>query len=102
MPIIYIGMVFLVMPGVLLCIALAFYSSAVLGIVLVTAVLAVLAVFEFWWWRGFGTGPGAFKVLSEEERQKGRKELLRAMVAVTGKSEDQCDRDANTLDWWGN
>jgi len=103
LPILWIAVAFFAVPGILLGVANAFYTSVALGIILVVVLLAALAAFEFWWWRGFGAaGPGCFTVLSEDLREKGHRELVAANAHMMGITEQEYENTANALTWSGN
>ncbi|CAJ1421874.1 unnamed protein product [Effrenium voratum] len=69
-PLIYILVMFLAVPGVTLAISLLYQASVAGGIVLTILALGVVAGLAVWWWR-----VGCYKVVSQEER-----ELRRAQV----------------------
>jgi len=100
-PALYIVVAFLVLPAVFLAISQLFYASLAGGIVALAAFLAAIAVLEFWWWKGFGGKSGALTILSEEQRSQGQKELVAANARMMGITEEQWEREANTLSWWG-
>jgi len=100
-PALYIVVVFLVLPAVFLAISQLFYVSLAGGIVALVVFLAAIAVLEFWWWKGFSGKSGALMILSEEQRYQGHKELVAANSRMMGITEEQWEREANTLSWWG-
>merc|ERR1712039_967243 len=91
-PITYILTAFVAIPGICLLIGAAIEASAVGGVILLLLVLAMVGTFEFLWLRGLpeGTGPPAlqgalcYKVLSEEQREEGRKALEKANAELMG------------------
>jgi len=77
-PLIYILFTFVCVPGIFLGVSALFNASIAGGVVLVVVIIAAWAAFEFWWiWLG-----GCFKVLSEEAREQGEKELAAANAAL--------------------
>merc|ERR1712137_640207 len=103
LPALWIAFAFFAVPGVLLGVANAFYTSVALGVILLLVLLAALATFEFWWWRGFGSsGPGCFIVLSEDLREKGRRDLVAANAHMMGVTEQEYEQTAYALSWTGN
>jgi len=102
-PGLYILVCFLGIPGIMLCIALAFYSSIALGVILLLVIIGVFAVFEYWWLKGFGkAGPGCFRVLPAEDRERARKELVASNAKMMGVSEEEYIKIAESLTWSGN
>jgi len=102
-PGIYILVSFLVLPGLMLCVALAFYSSVILGVILLLVIIGVFAVFEYWWLKGFGTaGPGCLRLIPLEDRQRARKELIASCAKMMGVSEEEYVNTAESLTWSGN
>lgn len=105
-PPLYILVAFIGMPGLFLGLSQSFYFHVALGVVLLLIIIAVLGVFEFWWWKGIpgvaGGECGAFKVLSQEEREKTRKELIDTQAALMGITPEEYEKEENRLSWTGN
>lgn len=101
-PLVYILTCFIAIPGIMLCVAFVFYASIVGGIFLVLFIAVATAVFEFWWLKGFGSGPGHLLFLSLEQRASAHKELCTSNASIMGISEEEYERTANTLSWYGN
>jgi len=84
-PVIYLLVAFVLLPGVALGVSSLFDASVAGGVVLLLVLLAALGGFEFWWvWMG-----GCYKVISEEDRvtgweecKKHQKEILDEQVGA--------------------
>merc|ERR1711953_1063817 len=101
-PLLYIAVAFLGVPAIFLAVALSFRAHIVVGLLLVVVVLSALAAFEFWWWKGFGSaGPGCYKALSKEDREKGEEELVKANAHMMGITPEEYRATANELTWSG-
>merc|ERR1712113_888803 len=101
-PITYILTAFVAIPGICLLIGAAIEASVVGGVILLLLVLALVGTFEFLWLRGLpeGTGPPAlqgalcYKVLSEEQREEGKKALQAANAAIMGTNLEEGQAEA--------
>merc|ERR1712019_141871 len=84
-PILYILVCFLALPGLFLAVAMSCRAHIVVGLLVVLVVLAALGAFEFWWWKGIGAaGPGCYRVLSKQDREKGEQTLVESNAAMMG------------------
>jgi len=101
-PFVYILITFLALPAIFLGLAMSFHTHIALGLVILLVVLGLLGAFEFWWWKGIGGQPGAFMVLSEEDRVKGHRDLVEANATMMGISEEEYEQTAWSLSWTGN
>lgn len=87
-PILYILVAFVVLPGIFLGVASLYSASIAGGVILTLVLLGALIGFEVWWWM-----KGCYMVLSEEDRKKGEEELRLANAKLaeeeTGSAEAQ-------------
>merc|ERR1711920_1194598 len=105
-PVTYILVAFVAIPGIALLIGAAMDASVVLGVILLLLVLALVGTFEFLWLRGLpeGTGPPAlqgalcYKVLSQEQREEGKKALQAANDAIMGANLEDGQAQAPTAE----
>jgi len=89
-PVAYLAFVFLLVPLVFFGIGAVFSASAVGGMALLFLVLAGMAVFQVAWIRGIPSGNAlSYKVLSEEAREKGKRDLELANAEVLGQVDQQ-------------
>merc|ERR1712048_1322946 len=106
LPPLYVLVAFIGLPGIFLGLAQSFYFHVALGIVLLLVILAALAVFEWWWWKGLpGVNAGecgAYTVLSKEDRDKTRQELVATQAALMGISPEEYEKQEFELSWTGN
>ena len=72
-PLIYILVMFLAVPGVVLSISLLYQASVAGGVVVTILALGVVAGLIVWWWR-----VGCYKVVSQEERELRRAQIEEA------------------------
>jgi len=93
-PLIYILVVFVAIPGVCLGISAMFNVSLAGGIVVLAVVLLIVAAFEFWWIR-LG---GSYRVLSETAREKAKEKLKQAMEEFTPAVEPAVQRGASATE----
>ena len=70
-PLIYILVMFVAVPGVCLLISLLYGSSVAGGVVLTILAVAVVAAFIYWW----NFMGGCYKVVSKEERDARQAEI---------------------------
>ena len=73
-PLIYILVMFVAVPGVVLAISLLYGASIAGGIVVTLLALGVVAGFIAWWWMG-----GCYKVVSKEQREERAAEMAAEM-----------------------
>ncbi|CAE7187066.1 SLC34A2 [Symbiodinium pilosum] len=73
-PLIYILVMFLAVPGVCLSISLLYGASVAGGVIVTLLALGALGGFIAWWWRG-----GCYKVVSKELRDERAAELAEEM-----------------------
>jgi len=89
-PVAYLVFAFLLVPGVFFGIGAVFSVSVGGGMVLLLVVLAGMAIFEVAWIRGIPSGNAlCYKVLSEEAREKAKRNLEQANAEVLGETNDQ-------------
>jgi len=92
-PGLYILIAFVMMPGMCLAISALFDVSVAAGSTVLALALASLGAFEFWWMIGYPIGqPGAYKVLSKDEREKGAAQLAAANAAIMGEGSEAVDK----------
>mmetsp|Transcript_49696 Transcript_49696/g.138011 ORF Transcript_49696/g.138011 Transcript_49696/m.138011 type:complete len:608 (+) Transcript_49696:73-1896(+) len=82
-PVIYVVVVFVIVPGVLLGVSALFEASVAGGVVVSLLLLGAVAAFEFWWLRLGGCN----RLLSEEARAEGRRALQEADKELAGDAE---------------
>merc|ERR1712190_654036 len=78
-PAVYLGIAFVVVPGLCLGVSEIFKASVGGGVVVLLILVSLLACFEILWLRGFAFGdypllngtPWCFKVLSQQQREAG-------------------------------
>ncbi|CAE7372001.1 Slc34a2 [Symbiodinium sp. CCMP2592] len=73
-PLIYILVMFVAVPGVVLAISLLYGASIAGGIVVTLLAIGVVAGFIAWWWMG-----GCYKVVSKEQREERAAEMAAEM-----------------------
>ena len=73
-PLIYILVMFVALPGVTLAISLLYGASIAGGIVVTLLALGVVAGFIAWWWMG-----GCYRVVSKEQREERAAEIAAEM-----------------------
>ena len=87
-PVVYLLVVFVLVPLLALAVCAALGASVAGGVVLLLVLLLALAAFEFWWWR-----QGCYRVLSEEQRSEGKLTLERANAELAA-ANDAADAEA--------
>lgn len=102
-PVLYIFVAFVLMPGVFLGLSASYDAHVVLGLLLTLVILAALGAFVFWWNRGInGQQPGHLKVLDEEQRRKGDDDLMVATAEVLGLTKEEAiANEKEPLSWFG-
>jgi len=92
-PILYLLIAFVGVPGICLLINATFQASVAGGVVFLLIMLIALGVFEFMWLVGIPIGrPLYLKVLSKEQREQGKRDLLQAnneIMGITDKDVEQ-------------
>mmetsp|Transcript_62796 Transcript_62796/g.140114 ORF Transcript_62796/g.140114 Transcript_62796/m.140114 type:complete len:557 (+) Transcript_62796:70-1740(+) len=73
-PLIYILVMFVAVPGVCLAISLLYGASIAGGVVVTLLAIAAVAGFVAWWWMG-----GCYKVVSKEQRAEREAEMAAEM-----------------------
>eukprot|EP00438_Fugacium_kawagutii_P023389 Skav211948 [mRNA] locus=scaffold4266:17800:19443:+ [translate_table: standard] len=86
-PLIYILVMFVAVPGICLGISLLYDASVIAGILVTLLALKGVAILVFWWVR-LG---GCYKVVSKEEREARRAEMEAEMGAAESKKESQVE-----------
>merc|ERR1712217_686691 len=86
-PIVYILVAFVCIPGICSLIGMTFDASIGGGVVLLLFVLALITVFELAWLIGYPPGNAlCYMVLTKEQREQGKKELEKANAELMGMS----------------
>eukprot|EP00438_Fugacium_kawagutii_P007103 Skav222876 [mRNA] locus=scaffold1102:2953:4557:- [translate_table: standard] len=93
-PLIYILVMFVAVPGVCLGISLLYDASIIGGILLTLVALAAVAGLVFWWVR-LG---GCYKVVSQEEREARRAEMEAEMGVAKEEAPAAAPAEANTAE----
>lgn len=87
-PVVYILVAFVVIPGIFLAVSAIIDASVAGGIIVLLFVLAGLGVFEYMWWIGYPAGnPLCYRVLSKESREEGEKALAAANAEIMDSAE---------------
>ena len=89
-PVVYILVMFVAVPGISLAISLLYDASVAGGVVVTLLALGAVAGVVFWWLRG-----GCYKVVSQEEREARRAEMEEEM----GEKETATSATAETAVW---
>jgi len=92
-PFLYLLLAFVILPGLALAVSAVFDASLAGGLSLLAVLLVAFAAFEFWWIKR-----GCYRVISEEDRQRGREEINKAQLAVLGEGGDTQTIPANSQD----
>jgi len=98
LPALYILVAFVCLPGVCLGVGATMDASVGGGVVLLLFLLGLFGAFEFLWLVGYPVGtPLCYKVLSEEQREEGTRELERANAEVMGMAVPEGGQSENTV-----
>merc|ERR1711976_26303 len=102
-PVLYVCVAFLIIPGVCLGVSEIFNASVEAGVTVLLLLIIALAAFLFLWWHGLSLGasslldgePWCFKVLSKQQREESKLQLAKANAVVRQAGGVQSSNDAN-------
>jgi sodium-dependent phosphate cotransporter len=100
-PLAYIFVAFVIIPLIFLGVAELFKASLAAGFVVLFLLLVAFAVFEYAWWVGIPKGNAlSLKVLSEDQREEGRRALEAANAKLQGDNlpTERDDTDLSTIE----
>jgi len=105
-PVLYMCVAFLIIPGVCLGVSEIFNASVEAGVTVLLLLIIALAAFLFLWWHGLALGasslldgePWCFKVLSKQQREESKLQLAKANAVVRQAGGVQSSNDANGAD----
>merc|ERR1711966_371459 len=97
-PVLYMCVAFLIIPGVCLGVSEIFSASVEGGVTVLLLLISALAGFLFLWLHGLDGKPWCLKVLSKEQREESKLQLAKANAAVQQAGGVQSSNDASGAD----